>query len=149
VAQGFAQIEGMDYEDTFAPIACLEAIRLLLSYASYHDFKIYQIDGKSAFLNGPFKEEAYVAQPPGFENPNFPNRVYKLHKVLYSIKQAPHAWYEHLRDFLLTDGFEIGKVDSTLLTKRFKGGGLFICKSMLMILSLVGLTKNITKLLRS
>jgi hypothetical protein len=86
----------------------------LLAYASFHDFKLYQMDVKSAFLNGTLKEEAYVAQPPGFENPNFPNRVY----TLYGLKQAPHAWYEHLRDFLLMDGFEIGKVDSTLFTKR-------------------------------
>jgi hypothetical protein len=126
VAQGFAQIEGMDCEDTFAPVAHLEAILLLLAYASFRDFKLYQMDVKSAFLNGPLKEEAYVSQPLGFKNPNFPNRVYKLHKALYGLKQAPNAWYEHLRDFLLTDGFEIGKVDSTLFTKRVKGGGLFI-----------------------
>jgi hypothetical protein len=149
LAQGFFQIEGMDYEDTFGPVALLEAIHLLLAYASYHNFKLYQMDVKSAFLNGPSKEEAYVAQPPGFENPNFPNRVYKLHKALYSLKQAPRAWYEHLREFLLADGFKIGKVDSTLFTKWVKGVGCSYVKSMLMILSLVGLMKNITKLLRS
>jgi hypothetical protein len=149
VAQGFAQIEGMDYEDTFAPVARLKAIHLLLAYASFHDFKLYQMDVKSAFLNSPLKEEAYVAQPPGFENPNFPNRVYKLHKALYGLKQAPRSWYEHLRDFLLTNGFKIGKVDSTLLPSGLKGVGCSYTKSMLMILSLVGLTKNITKLLRS
>jgi hypothetical protein len=71
VAQGFTQIEGMDYEDTFAPVARLEAIRLLLTYAYFHDFKLYQMDVKSAFLNDPLKEEAYVSQPPGFENHNF------------------------------------------------------------------------------
>jgi hypothetical protein len=118
----------MDYEDTFGPIARLEAIRLLLAYASYHDFKLYQMDVKSDFLNGPLKEEAYVAQPPGFENPSFPNRVYKLHQALYGLKQALLALYEHLRDFLLADVFKIGKVDSTLFTKRVKGGGLFICQ---------------------
>src|SRR3954451_23657544 len=69
VAQGFAQIEGMDYEDTFAPVACLEAIRLLLAFASFHNIKLYQMDVKSAFLNGPLKETAYVAQPPDFEDP--------------------------------------------------------------------------------
>jgi hypothetical protein len=82
---GFAQIEGMDYEDTFVPVARLEAICLLLSYTSYHDFKLYQMDVKSAFINGPLKEEAYVDQPLGFKNPNFPNRVYKLHKALYGL----------------------------------------------------------------
>jgi hypothetical protein len=128
VVQGFAQIEGMDYEDTFVPVAHLEAIRLLLAYASFHDFKLYQMDVKIAFLNGPLKEEAYVSQPLGFKNPNFLNRVYKLHKALYGLKQAPCAWYEYLRDFLLMDGFEIGKVYSTLFTKWVKGGGLFICQ---------------------
>ena len=118
----------MDYEDTFAPMARLEAIRLLLAYASFHDFKLYQMDVKSAFLNGPLKEVAYVAQPPDFEDPKFPNHVYRLHKALYGLKQAPRAWHEHLRDFLLKDGFEIGKVDSTLFTKRVKGGGVFICQ---------------------
>jgi hypothetical protein len=118
----------MDYEDTFVPVARLKAIRLLLAYASYHDFKLYQMDVKSAFLNGPLKKEAYVAQPPGFKNPNFLKRVYKLHKALYGLKQASRASYEHLRDFLLADIFKIGKVYSTLLTKRVKGGGLFICQ---------------------
>ena len=128
VAQGFAQIEGMDYEDTFAPMARLEAIRLLLAYASFHNFKLYQMDVKSAFLNGPLKEVAYVAQPPGFEDSRHPEHVYLLHKALYGLKQAPRAWYEYLRDFLLKDGFSVGKVDCTLFTKRVKGGGLFICQ---------------------
>ncbi|KAK1664145.1 hypothetical protein QYE76_052304 [Lolium multiflorum] len=128
VAQGFAQIEGMDFEDTFAPVARLEAIRLLLAFASFNNFKLYQMDVKSAFLNGPLKETAYVAQPPGFEDPCRPNHVYLLHKALYGLKQAPRAWYEFLRDFLLQDGFCMGTVDSTLFTKRVKGGGLFICQ---------------------
>ncbi|KAK1681111.1 hypothetical protein QYE76_041959 [Lolium multiflorum] len=128
VAQGFAQIEGMDFEDAFAPVARLEAIRLLLAFASFHNFKLYQMDVKSAFLNGPLKETAYVAQPPGFEDPCRPNHVYLLHKALYGLKQAPRAWYEFLRDFLLQDGFCMGTVDSTLFTKRVKGGGLFICQ---------------------
>ena len=128
VAQGFGQIEGMDYEDTFAPVARLEAIRLLLAYASFHNFKLYQMDVKSAFLNGPLKEVAYVAQPPGFEDSRRPNHVYLLHKALYGLKQAPRAWYEYLRDFLLEDGFSMGKVDSTLFTKWVKGGGLFLCQ---------------------
>ncbi|KAK1628292.1 hypothetical protein QYE76_002607 [Lolium multiflorum] len=128
VAQGFAQIEGMDFEDTFAPVARLEAIRLLLAFASFHNFKLYQMDVKSAFLNGPLKETAYVAQPPGFEDPCRPNHVYLLHKALYGLKKAPRAWYEFLRDFLLQDGFCMGTVDSTLFTKRVKGGGLFICQ---------------------
>ncbi|KAK1653507.1 hypothetical protein QYE76_071312 [Lolium multiflorum] len=128
VVQGFAQIEGMDFEDTFASVARLEAIRLFLAFASFHNFKLYQMDVKSAFLNGPLKETAYVAQPPGFEDPRRPNHVYLLHKALYGLKKAPRAWYEFLRDFLLHDGFCMGTVDSTLFTKRVKGGGLFICQ---------------------
>jgi hypothetical protein len=112
MAQGFAQIEGMDYEDTFAPAAHLEAIRLLLAYASFHNFKLYQMDVKTSFLNGPLKEEAYVAQPPGFENSQHPDHVYLIHKALYGTKQAPRAWYELLRDFLLKDGFSVGRVIS-------------------------------------
>ena len=127
VAKGFSQVEGMDFEETFAPVARLEAIRIMLAYASFHNFKLYQMDVKSAFLNGPINEEVYVAQPPGFEDPHHPDHVYKLHKALYGLKQAPRAWYEHLRDFLLKNGFEIGKVDSTLFTKGVKGG-LFICQ---------------------
>ena len=116
VAQGFAQIEGMDYEDTFASVARLEAICLLLAFASFDDFKLYQMDVKSAFLNDPLNETAYVAQPPGFKDPCRPNHVYLLHKALYGLKQAPRAWYEYLRDFLLKDGFSMGTVDSTLFT---------------------------------
>jgi hypothetical protein len=127
VEKGFSQVEGMDFEETFAPVARLEAIRIMLAYASFHNFKLYQMDVKSAFLNGPINEEVYVAQPPGFEDPLHPDHVYKLHKALYGLKQAPRAWYEHLRDFLLKNGFEIGKVDSTLFTKGVKGG-LFICQ---------------------
>ena len=147
MAQGFAQIEGMDYEETFALVARLEAIRLLLAFASFHDFK-YQMDVKSAFLNGPLKETAYVAQPTGFEGPCRPNHVYLLHKELYGLKQPPRAWYEYHRDFFLKDGFSMGTVDSTLFTKRVKGVACFYVKYMLMILYLVELTMNITRLLR-
>ena len=85
------------------------------------------MDVKSTFLNGPLKELVYVKQPPGFEDPNFPNHVYKLNKALYGLKQAPHAWYEHLKEFLLDCGFEVGQIDSTLFTKRVKGE-IFVCQ---------------------
>ena len=78
VAQGFTQVEGLDFEETYAPVARLQAIRMLLAYASHHNFKLYQMDMKSAFLNGPIQELVYVDQPPGFEDPKFPNHVYKL-----------------------------------------------------------------------
>jgi hypothetical protein len=86
VAQGFSQVEGIDFRETYAPVARLESIRILLVYATYHNFKFQQMDVKSAFLNGPLKEEVYVKKPSGFEDLNFPNHVYKLHKALYGLK---------------------------------------------------------------
>jgi hypothetical protein len=85
------------------------------------------MDVKSAFLNGPLQEEVYVEQPLGFEDSKFPNHVYKLHKALYGLKQAPRAWYECLKDFLLKNGFEIGKANSTLFIQRI-GKDIFICQ---------------------
>ncbi|WVZ81125.1 hypothetical protein U9M48_028541 [Paspalum notatum var. saurae] len=114
VAQGFCQNEGIDYEETFAPVACLEAIRILLAFAASKGFKLQQMDVKSAFLNGFIKEEVYVRQPPGFENARFPDRVYKLRKALYGLKQAPRAWYSRLKSFLLKSGFVKGSIDKTL-----------------------------------
>ena len=101
VVQGFTQIEGLDFGETYAPVARLESIRILLAYAAHHDFKLYQMDVKSVFLNGPLSELVYVEQPPGFEDPKYPNHVYKLNKALYGLKQAPRAWYDCLKDFLL------------------------------------------------
>jgi hypothetical protein len=91
VTQGFTQVEGLDFEETYAPVARLEAIQMLLAFAAHHDFKLYQIDVKSAFLNSAIQELVYVEQPPGFEDPKFPNHVYKLQKALYGLKQAPRA----------------------------------------------------------
>jgi hypothetical protein len=96
VAKGYNQQEGIDYEETFAPVARMEAIRIFLAYATYMNFKVYQMDVKSAFLNGNIKEDVYVQQLPGFESSEFPNHVYKLNKALYGLKQAPRAWYETL-----------------------------------------------------
>jgi hypothetical protein len=100
---------------------------MLLAYTTYHGFKLYQMDVKSAFLNAPIKEEVYVKQPPDFESERYHNHVYKLHKVLYELKQAPRAWYECLRDLLIENGFRIGKSDSTLFTRKM-GKDLFICQ---------------------
>jgi hypothetical protein len=127
VAKGYSQVEGLGFDETYAPVARLESIRILLAYATYHGFKLYQMDVKSAFLNGPIKEEVYVEQPPGFEDSEYPNHVYKLSKVLYRLKQAPRAWYECLRDFLITNGFKVGKADPTLFTKTI-AKDLFICQ---------------------
>jgi hypothetical protein len=127
VAKGFTQIEGLDFGETYAPVARLESIRILLAYAAHHDFKLYQMDVKSAFLNGPLSELVYVEQPPGFEDPQFPDYVYKLHKALYGLKQAPRAWYECLKEFLLKNGFEMGKADSTLFIQKVDKD-LFVCQ---------------------
>ncbi|WVZ85471.1 hypothetical protein U9M48_032394 [Paspalum notatum var. saurae] len=127
VAKGYSQVEGIDFGETFAPVARLEAIRFLLAYANHHDMKLYQMDVKSAFLNGYINELVYVEQPPGFEDPNKPNHVYRLSKALYGLKQAPRAWYERLRDFLIEKGFKIGRVDTTLFTKKMDDD-LFVCQ---------------------
>ncbi|GJU70202.1 putative ribonuclease H-like domain-containing protein [Tanacetum coccineum] len=92
VAQGYTQEEGIDYDEVFAPVARIEAIRLFLAYASFKDFVMYQMDVKSAFLYGKIEEEVYVCQPPGFEDPDIPDRVYKVDKTLYGLHQAPRAW---------------------------------------------------------
>jgi hypothetical protein len=91
VAQGFSQVEDLDFGETFAHVAHLEAIRILLAFAAFKRFKLYQIDVKSDFLNGVIQEDVFIMQPPGFENPKYPNRVYKLSNALYRLKQASRA----------------------------------------------------------
>ncbi|GJV98107.1 retrovirus-related pol polyprotein from transposon TNT 1-94 [Tanacetum coccineum] len=118
VAQGYNQQEGIDYDETYAPVARLESIRILLAYACALDFKLYQMDVKSAFLNGFINEEVYVAQPPGFIDFAKPNYVYKLKKALYGLKQAPKAWYDRLKAFLIKHDYSMGMVDNTLFTKK-------------------------------
>jgi hypothetical protein len=127
VAQGYTQIEILDFGETFASMVRLEEIRILLAYACAHNIKLYQMDVKSVFLNGNISELVYVEQPPGFEDPKKSNHVYKLSKALYGLKQAPRAWCERLRDFLLFKVFQIGKVDTILFTKKI-GKDLFICQ---------------------
>ncbi|GJR82140.1 putative ribonuclease H-like domain-containing protein [Tanacetum coccineum] len=121
VAQGHRQEEGIDYEEVFAPVARIEAIRLFLAYASFMDFLVYQMDVKSAFLYETIKEEIYVTQPPGFKDPDHPDKVYKVVKALYGLHQAPRAWYETLDNYLLGNGFQRGKIDQTLFIKKQKG----------------------------
>ncbi|GKB87125.1 putative ribonuclease H-like domain-containing protein [Tanacetum coccineum] len=126
VTQGYTQEEGIDYDEVFAPVARIEAIRLFLAYASFKDFVVYQMDVKSAFLYGKIEEEVYVCQPPGFEDPDFPDRVYKVEKALYGLHQAPRAWYETLSTYLLDNGFQRGKIDKTLFIRRDKGDILLV-----------------------
>nr|GFC01846.1 putative ribonuclease H-like domain-containing protein [Tanacetum cinerariifolium] len=118
VAQGHTQEEGIDYEEVFAPVARIEAIRLFLAYASFMGFLVYQMDVKSAFLYGTIEEEVYVCQPPGFVDPENPDKVYKVVKALYGLNQAPKAWYETLATYLLENGFQRGKIDQTLFIKK-------------------------------
>jgi hypothetical protein len=116
----------LDFDETFALVARLESIRMILAYATHHTFKLYQMSIKSVFLNGLIKEEVYVEQPPGFESEEYPNHVYKLYKVLYGLKQAPKAWYECISDFLIENGFRIDKANSTFFTRKM-GKDLFVC----------------------
>jgi hypothetical protein len=120
VAQGYTQEEGIDYDEVFAPVARIEAIRIFLAFASFKRFKVYQMDVKSAFLYGNIEEEVYVCQPPGFEDPKFPDKVYRLDKALYGLHQAPRAWYDTLSTYLLKNDFKRGTIDKTLFTKRVK-----------------------------
>jgi hypothetical protein len=116
IAQGYSQVEGLDFGKTFTPVARHEAIRILLAFAVSKGFKLYQIYVKNTFLNGVIQEEVYVRQPPGFGSPKYPDRVYKLSKALYGLKQAPRAWYARLKIFLLEHGYVMGSVDETLFT---------------------------------
>nr|GEV30589.1 hypothetical protein [Tanacetum cinerariifolium] len=120
VGQGHTQEEGIYYEEVFAPVAWIEAIRLFLAYASFMGFMVYQMDVKSAFLYGTIKEEVYVCQPSGFEDPDYPDKVYKVVKALYGLHQAPRAWYETLANYLLENHFQKGKIDQTLFIKKQK-----------------------------
>ncbi|GJY77983.1 retrovirus-related pol polyprotein from transposon TNT 1-94 [Tanacetum coccineum] len=125
VSQGYNQQEGIDYDETYAPVARLESIRILLAYACALDFKLFQMDVKSAFLNGFINEEVYVAQPLGFIDFEKPDHVYKLKKALYGLKQAPKAWYDILKAFIIKHEYKIGMVDNTLFTKK-KSSNLII-----------------------
>nr|GEW70113.1 hypothetical protein [Tanacetum cinerariifolium] len=126
IAQGHTQEEGIEYDEVFALVARIEAIRLLFAYASFMGFMVYQMDVKSAFLYETIKEEVYVYQPSGFEDPDHPNKVYKVVKALYGLHQAPRAWYETLATYLLENGFQRGTIDKTLFIKKQKGDILLV-----------------------
>ncbi|GJY72006.1 retrovirus-related pol polyprotein from transposon TNT 1-94 [Tanacetum coccineum] len=118
VARGYRQEEGIDFEESFAPVARLEAIRIFLAFAAHMNMVVYQMDVKTAFLNGNLREEVYVSQPDGFVDKDNPNHVYKLKKALYGLKQAPRAWYDMLSSFLISQDFSKGSVDPTLFIRR-------------------------------
>nr|GFB32640.1 copia protein [Tanacetum cinerariifolium] len=116
--QGHRQEEGIDYTDVFSPVARIKAIRLFLEFASFIGFMVYQMDVKSAFLYGKIAEEVYVTQPRGFKDLDHPKKVYKVVKALYSLHQAPRAWYERLSSFLLKHGYRRGTIDTTIFIKK-------------------------------
>nr|GEY45765.1 hypothetical protein [Tanacetum cinerariifolium] len=126
VAQGHIQEEGIDYDELFALVVKIKAIRLFLAYASFKDFVVYRMDVKSAFLYVNIEKDVYVCQPLGFEDPDFPDRLYKVEKALYRLHQAPRAWYETLSTYLLDNGFQRGKIDKTFFIKRHKGDNLLV-----------------------
>ncbi|GKC53764.1 retrovirus-related pol polyprotein from transposon TNT 1-94 [Tanacetum coccineum] len=114
VAKGYNQQEGIDFEESFSPVARLEAVRLFIVYAAHKSFPVYQMDVKTTFLNGSLKEEVYVNQLDGFVDPHHPNKVYRLKKALYGLKQAPRAWYDELSNFLVSKGFSKESIDPSL-----------------------------------
>nr|GEV39338.1 ribonuclease H-like domain-containing protein [Tanacetum cinerariifolium] len=124
--QGNTQEEGIDYDEVFAPVVRIEAIWLFLAYASFKDFVVYQMDVKSDFLYRKIEEEVYVCQPPGFEDLNFPDKVYKVEKALYELNQAPKAWYETLSTYLMDNGFHKGQIDKRLFIQRHKDDILLV-----------------------
>nr|GFA19607.1 retrovirus-related Pol polyprotein from transposon TNT 1-94 [Tanacetum cinerariifolium] len=127
VAKGYAQKEGIDFEESFAPVAWLEAVRLFIAYAAHKSFTIYQMDVKTAFLYGPVKEEVYVNQADGFVDPYHLDKVYRLKKALYGLKQAPRAWYDELSTFLVSKGFSKGELKFFLGIQIHKSPrGIFI-----------------------
>nr|GEU77574.1 hypothetical protein [Tanacetum cinerariifolium] len=123
---GHKQEEGINYEEVFSPVVRIEAIRMFLAYASFMGFMVYQMDVKSAFVYRTIEEEVYICQPTGFEDPDHPDKVFKVVKALYGLHQAPRAWYETLANYLLKNGFYRGQIDQILLIKKQKGDILFM-----------------------
>nr|GEU58081.1 putative ribonuclease H-like domain-containing protein [Tanacetum cinerariifolium] len=126
VAKGYAQKEGVDFEESFAPVARLEAVRLFIVYAAHKSFTVYEMNVKTAFLYDPLKEEVYVNEPDGFVDPYYPDKVYRLKKALYGLKQAPRAWYDELSNFLVSKGFSKCSIDPTLFITKHKGDILLV-----------------------
>ncbi|GKC58442.1 retrovirus-related pol polyprotein from transposon TNT 1-94 [Tanacetum coccineum] len=126
VAKGYKQEECIDFEESFALVARLEAVKMFVAYVAHKNFTIFQMDVKTKFLNGPLKEEVYVSQPNGFVNQDFPSHVYRLKKALYGLKQALQAWYDKLSSFLIEHHFTKGTVDLTLFIRRHGGDILLV-----------------------
>nr|GEY39194.1 retrotransposon-related protein [Tanacetum cinerariifolium] len=129
VVRGYQQEEGIDFKESFALVARMEAIRIFLAYDAHKGFTVYQMDVKTAFLHGSLKEDVYVCQPEGLIDADHPSHVYKLKKKLYGLKQVPRAWYDELSTFLLQNGFSKGIIDPTLFTRRFDDDILVVNQS--------------------
>nr|GEV90572.1 hypothetical protein [Tanacetum cinerariifolium] len=129
VVRGYGQEEGINFEESFTPVARMEAIQIFLVYAAHKGFTVYQMDVKTAFQHGSLKEDIYVCQPEGFINADYLSHVYKLKKALYGLKQALRAWYDELSTFLLQNGFSKGTIDPTLFTRRFDDDILVVNQS--------------------
>nr|GEV15526.1 hypothetical protein [Tanacetum cinerariifolium] len=130
VAHGYCQEEGINFEESFASIARLEAIRIFLVYVGHKNMVVYQMDVKTAFLNGNLREEVYVSQPNGFVDQDNLNHMYKLKKALYGLKQDLRSWYDMLSSFLLSQDFSKGSVDPTLFICRNGNDLLLISQSL-------------------
>jgi hypothetical protein len=126
VAKGFSQAESIDDDATFAPVARLEAFRIFLAYAAFSNFRVYQMDVKSSFLNGKLSEKVYVEQPPGFEDQDNLDYVYILLKVIPGLEQASRKWYDTLSIFLIENGFVRGVIDKTVLSKKCKNDSILV-----------------------
>nr|GFC05750.1 retrovirus-related Pol polyprotein from transposon TNT 1-94 [Tanacetum cinerariifolium] len=124
--RGYRQEEGIDFEESFASVARLEAIRIFLAYATHKSFTVFQMDGKTAFLHCTLKEDVYVCQPKGFIDSDHLSHVFKLKKALYGLKQAPRAWYDEFSTFLLQNHFFKGTTDPTLFIRRFDNDMLVV-----------------------
>nr|GEX63522.1 hypothetical protein [Tanacetum cinerariifolium] len=135
IVRGYRQEEGIDFKESFAPVARMEAIRIFLAYAAHKSFMVFQMDIKTTFLHGSLKEDVYVCQPEGFIDADHPSHVYKLKKALYGLKQAPRAWYDELSMFLLQNHFFKGTIDPTLFIRCFQDDILVVqysyCKMVL------------------
>nr|GFB45185.1 hypothetical protein [Tanacetum cinerariifolium] len=138
VVRGYRQEEGINFKESFAPVARMEAIRIFLAYAAHKSFTVFQMDMKTVFLYGSLKEDVYVCQPEGFIDADHPSHVYKLKKALYGIKQAPRAWYGELLTFLLQNHFFKGTIDPTMFIRRFQDD-ILVSKYVLEILNKYGM----------
>nr|GEX06657.1 hypothetical protein [Tanacetum cinerariifolium] len=141
----FDRLQGIDFEESLAPVARLEAVRIFIAYAAHKSFPIYLMDVKTTFLNGSLNEEVYVAQPDEFVDPDHPEKVYRLRKALYGLKQASRAWYDELSKFLTSKGFTKCAIDQTLFTIRYEDDILLVqiyAKYTLEILHKPGMDKG-------